>query len=249
MSKKLLFSLKNVVAGYQKPVLRNINFEVYSDDFIGIIGLNGGGKTTLIKVMLNLLKPQSGKVQSYIDTNNGIGYLPQINTHDKQFPITVFEVVQSGLMNHRKLGLFSYRNTRKKIEETLDFVGIEHLINKPIGELSGGQMQRVFLCRAIISNPELLILDEPDTFVDNQFENELYHNLLELNKSMAIIMISHDLGTISSYVKSIACVNETLHHHLSNIITEEQLNTYNCPMQLISHGQIPHTVLKSHHHE
>ncbi len=248
MDKKLLIALKNITAGYQKPVLKQVNFKVYSDDFIGIIGPNGGGKTTLIKVILNLLKPQSGTLQSYIDSN-GIGYLPQVNQHDKDFPITVFEVVQSGLMNNRYLGLFSYRNTRHKIEETLDFIGIKHLINKPIGELSGGQMQRVFLCRAIISDPELLILDEPETFVDNQFEGELYEHLQRLNKKMAIIVISHDLGTISSYVKSIACVNETLHHHPSNIITEQQLSTYNCPIQLISHGQVPHTILKSHTHE
>ena len=108
-------------------------------------------------------------------------------------------------------------------------------------------MQRVFLCRAVISDPKLLILDEPDTFVDNRFENELYDKLEQLNKHMAIILVSHDLGTISSHVKTIACVNKHLHYHPNNTITAEQLAGYNCPIQIISHGEIPHTVLKHHH--
>lgn len=115
-------------------------------------------------------------------------------------------------------------------------------------------MQRVFLCRALMNQPELLILDEPSTYVDNNFEGELYLKLKELNQQMAILLISHDVGTISFFVKTIACVNRHLHHHPSNIISEEQLASYNCPLQIITHGNIPHTVLKRHddeheHHE
>ena len=109
-------------------------------------------------------------------------------------------------------------------------------------------MQRVLLARAIISLPELLVLDEPDTFVDNNFERDLYELLKELNKEMAIIMVSHDLGTISSYVKTIACVNRGLHYHHSNAITEKVLESYNCPIDLIAHGDLPHRVLKEHEH-
>jgi zinc transport system ATP-binding protein len=108
-------------------------------------------------------------------------------------------------------------------------------------------MQRVFLCRALLSDPKILILDEPDTFVDNRFEGELYEKLRLLNNHMAIVLVSHDVGTISSYVKTIACVNGELHYHPDNIITQEQLNSYNCPIKLITHGEIPHTVLKHHH--
>jgi zinc transport system ATP-binding protein len=115
-----------------------------------------------------------------------------------------------------------------------------------IGQLSGGQQQKVLLCRAIIANPELLILDEPNTYVDNKFEGELYEMLKELNERMAIVMVSHDIGTITSYVKSIACVNRSLHHHHSNRITETQLAAYDCPIQLITHGRVPHTVLEKH---
>ena len=107
-------------------------------------------------------------------------------------------------------------------------------------------MQRALLCRAVISDPRLLILDEPTNFVDNRFEYELYNTLRELNKRMAIMMISHDLGTISSLVKEIVCVNRTVHRHRSNVITAEQLENYNCPIQLLSHGHIPHTVLAHH---
>ena len=116
----------------------------------------------------------------------------------------------------------------------------------PIGDLSGGQMQRVFLCRAIISNPRILILDEPTTYVDSHFEQEFYTILEELHKTLSIIMVSHDLGTICSYVKTIACVNRGLHYHQSNLITPEQLQAYNCPIELITHGKIPHRVLGEH---
>jgi len=109
-------------------------------------------------------------------------------------------------------------------------------------------MQRVFLCRAIITSPSLLILDEPNTFVDSKFEADLYDILLELNKTMAIIVVTHDIGTISYYVKTIACVNKYLNYHPSNIITEKQLAAYGCPIQIITHGDIPHTVLKKHNH-
>ncbi len=116
----------------------------------------------------------------------------------------------------------------------------------PDGSSAGGELQRVLLCRALISDPQLLILDEPTTFVDNRFEKELYELLAELNERMAIVMVSHDLGTVSRYVKSMACINRCFHYHPSNTITAEQLQEYDCPIQLISHGPIPHTVLSSH---
>lgn len=107
-------------------------------------------------------------------------------------------------------------------------------------------MQRVFLCRAIISSPKVLILDEPSTYVDSNFEKEFYALLKELNKQMSIVMVSHDLGTICSYVKTIACVNRELHYHESNLISAEQLKLYHCPLELISHGTVPHRVLLKH---
>jgi zinc transport system ATP-binding protein len=136
-----------------------------------------------------------------------------------------------------------------KVEAIIHELGIEKFAHKPIGELSGGQMQRTFLGRALISDPKLLILDEPDTYVDNQFEGELYKKLKELNTRMAILLVSHDMGTITTYVKGIACVNRELHYHPSNIISPEQLASYNCPIQIITHGSVPHTVLETHNHK
>lgn len=244
-----LIDIQNLSVGYDKePVLWNVNLPVFEKDFIGVIGPNGGGKTTLLKAVLGLLKPMNGKIAFRKDIDNRkkpIGYLPQVKHIDKNFPITVFEVVRSGSLMKNPKKVTSAEIT-EKAEALLHEMGITNIRNKAIGELSGGQMQRVFLCRALLSDPKILILDEPDTFVDNRFEGELYQKLRQLNKEIAIILVSHDVGTISSYVKTIACVNRTLHYHKSNIISQEQLESYNCPIQIISHGDIPHTVLKHH---
>lgn len=248
-----ILELKSVYAGYNDEViLKDVSFEIFDDDFIGIIGPNGGGKTTLLNVILGLIKPFKGSVVFYDDhqneRNNKIGYLPQINKIDKKFPITVNEVVLSGLIYGTGVfGRYSKQQI-KKAEDTLKRIGICDLKKLTIGELSGGQIQKVLLARAIVSSPRLLILDEPNTFVDNQFEGELYEILKDLNKEMAIVIVSHDVGTISSYIKTIACVNRDLHYHNSNKISQEQLATYNCPIKLITHGEVPHTVLKKHDH-
>lgn len=250
MRKKLL-EIDSVDAGYNgKSVLRDVNLEIYEDDFIGVVGPNGGGKTTLLRVILGTLKPIAGKVKYFSLQEKGqtkrIGYLPQLNMIDSKFPISAMEVVLSGMMSKNGILKKYTRYDKQLASRMMDKMGISHLKHKTIGELSGGQMQRVFLCRAIISSPKLLILDEPNTYVDNKFEGELYEQLRELNKDMAIILVSHDIGTITTYVKTIACVNREFHYHRSNVITEKQLSAYNCPIQLITHGDMPHTVLKKH---
>ena len=245
-----LIKIENLTVGYDKlPVLQNVSLEIFEQDFLGIIGPNGGGKTTLLKAILGLLRPEGGKIIFRNDINGSkksIGYLPQVKHIDRKFPITVLDVVLSGSAMEKRRK--AKAETKIKAEKLLEEMGISEIRNKAIGDLSGGQMQRVFLCRALISDPKLLILDEPDTFVDNRFEGELYEKLRQLNKEIAILLVSHDVGTISSYVKTIACVNYNLHYHPSNTITQEQLEAYNCPIQIISHGEIPHTVLKHHDH-
>lgn len=242
-----ILELKDITAGYDhQPVLEHVNFTIREGDFIGIIGPNGGGKTTLLKVILGLLKPFSGEVIYHTSKQNLFGYLPQNNRFDQRFPINVTEVVLSGLMSGKGLYKSYTRADRKKAWELLDKYGMGNYKKSPIGDLSGGQMQRVFLCRAIISSPRILILDEPTTYVDSNFEKEFYPILEELNKSLSIVMVSHDLGTICSYVKTIACVNRELHYHNSNLISPEQLQSYHCPIELITHGTIPHRVLKTH---
>jgi zinc transport system ATP-binding protein len=248
---KKLLELKGLSAGYDNEIiLKDVNFSVYEKDFIGIIGPNGGGKTTLLKIILGLLKPIKGEITYFregLDKMSTIGYLPQSFSMDRKFPIAVCDVVLSGLMN-RKGMVSKYTKAEKELAcELLAETGLEELWKKPLGELSGGQLQRVLLCRAIISSPDLLLLDEPGSYVDNKFEGELYEMLHGLNDRMAIIIVSHDIGIISYYIKTIACVNRNFHYHESNVITEKQLAGYNCPIQLITHGDVPHTVLKKHH--
>lgn len=247
-----IVSLKDVTVRYDETTaLEGVSLDIYPDDFLGIIGPNGGGKTTLVKAILGAL-PYSGTVHhSPTLTERGhrlIGYLPQQAEFDRSFPISVVEVVMSGLQAEKRLFSRYTKADREKAMQLLEMAGIEAIADRQISEISGGQMQRALLCRAVILEPKLLILDEPTNFVDNQFENELYTLLHRLNERMAIVMVSHDLGTITSVVKSIVCVNRTVHRHDSNIITAEQLENYHCPIQIISHGHIPHTVLEHHHH-
>ena len=246
-----IVSLKDISVKYDETTaLEGASLDIYPNDFLGVIGPNGGGKTTLVKAILGTVA-HSGEVE-YSPTlfNHGnrlIGYLPQQSDFDKSFPISIIEVVMSGLQAEK--GFFSRytKADREKAMQLLEMAGIAEIADRQISEVSGGQMQRALLCRAVILEPKLLILDEPTNFVDNKFENELYTLLHRLNERMAIIMVSHDLGTITSVVKSIVCVNRSVHRHDSNIITAEQLDNYQCPIQIISHGHVPHTVLEHHH--
>lgn len=244
--KKPLIRIKNLDVAYQKHlVLSDISLSIYDRDFIGIIGPNGGGKTTLIKAILGLMKPLRGTIEYGLEKSE-IGYLPQGYQVDEQFPITVREVVASGLGTGRITGRRLQNEHRQLVDGVLEKVGMLSLHLRPIGRLSGGEFQRTMLARAIISSPKLLVMDEPDTHVDNKFETELYALLRDLNQKMSILLVSHDIGIISPYIKTIACVNRDLHYHASNEINQEQLKVYNCPVEIISHGPVPHRVMKEH---
>ncbi len=251
MGQKKILQLTGVTTGYgDKTVLNGVNLTVFETDFIGIIGANGSGKTTLLKVIMGLLKPWKGQVEYFLGADgkpgSHIGYLPQITHFDTKFPITVEEVVLSGLLGKRGIfKRFSGRD-RRLSDEILEKMGVLDYKHAPVGELSGGQMQRVFLARALVSSPKLLILDEPDSFVDKRFETGLYEILKDLNEQVAMLLVSHDIGMIASYVKTIACVTNRLHYHDSNEITQELLDSYGCPLELITHGRVPHRVLKVH---
>lgn len=244
-----ILEIESLTAGYgDKPVLEGINLKVHEDDFIGVIGPNGGGKTTLLKVILGLLKPLTGRVIFHGNSagRSRIGYLPQMDEGDTAFPVSVKDVILSGLMINK--GFIARMNAadKKLALQVLDELGLDGLERKSLGELSGGQRQRVFLGRAVIGSPKLLLLDEPVNFVDSEFETGFYEKLGELNKRMAILMVSHDVGTISSHVKSFACVNRSLYYHSSGKITNDQLKAYGCPIQLVTHGDVPHVVLQKH---
>lgn len=245
-----LVSVRDVSVRYGNYIaLEHASLDIFDDDFIGIIGPNGGGKTTLIKTILGTI-PYSGTItlapSLYAACKRLIGYMPQQSDFDRNFPISVVDVVMSGLQSEKG---FLHRYTgkdRARAMELLEMADISDIADRQIGEISGGQLQRTLLCRAIILSPRLLILDEPANFVDNRFENELYTLLHRLNEHMSIVMVSHDIGTITSVVKNIVCVNRHVHRHDSNIITQEQLDNYQCPIQIVTHGTVPHTVLCNH---
>jgi zinc transport system ATP-binding protein len=194
-----------------------VSLTVGEHDFLGITGPNGGGKTTLLKVMLGLLKPSKGCVCFYRDGRPvpalGIGYLPQVNRIDRRFPISVREAVASGLMaGKRPLQRFSVADGQR-IDEVLAQMGLETLAKRAVGELSGGELQRVLLGRAIVSQPEVLVLDEPDTYVDRQFEQRLYALLDDFSRKAAVILVSHDGAAMQPRVKHVAHVNGTLRYY------------------------------------
>jgi len=244
-----ILEIRSLSASYDNNVvLEDVNFTVGENDFTGVIGPNGGGKTTLLKVILGLIKPVKGSIifNSDLINGNSIGYLPQISTGDASYPVTVTDIILSGMMIRKKILSRMSADDKKKAHEIVEKLGLSGMEHSSLTELSGGQIQRVFLGRAIIGNPKLLLLDEPGNFVDSTFENDFYEKLKELNSRMAILMVSHDIGIISSHVKSYACVNRRLHYHPSSEISNEQLLAYGCPIQLITHGEVPHTVLKTH---
>lgn len=234
-----------------KTVLRDVNLTVYDKDFLGIIGPNGGGKTTLVKTILGLKQPAAGSIAFF---RNGqpvpsirMGYLPQYNRIDKNFPISVYEVILSGL---KKSVWHPYtREQHDTVRDMLRHMGLEQLGETPVGALSGGQLQRTLLGRAIVSRPDVVILDEPNTYIDKRSETQLYRLLEEINRESAVILVSHDLGAVLRTVRTIACVDETLDYHPDTELPDGWLDEkFNCPIDLIGHGNIPHRVLKCHKH-
>ncbi len=247
-----IIKIENVFAGYEdKVVLQDVSLEVLHHDFLGVIGPNGGGKTTLMRIILGMMKPFSGKVSYYRDgvevPELTIGYLPQYNDIDRQFPIAVEEVVLSGLCKQKKLFAPFDANHKQLVAETLDKLGMSEYAKSSIGALSGGQLQRVLLARAIVSRPEVVVLDEPNTYIDKRFQEHMYQMLDVINHDCAIIIVSHDVGTILQNVKAVACVNRTLHYHDTPQISNDELSEhFGCPIELLGHGHMPHRVLKAH---
>lgn len=252
MTQKEAVKLEDVWVYYDGiPVLEGITLSVERDDFLGIIGPNGGGKTTLLKVILGLVKPGKGRITIFGKTpdnrSHDIGYVPQHNLFDRDFPVSVWDVVMMGRYGKRGL-LKRYSNADSEaVMKALKTTGMIDFKGKQIGKLSGGEQQRVFIARALVSEPRLLLLDEPTASVDATMQTEFYELLARLKQQMAIIFVSHDISAVSIYVDKIACLNSQLYYHGSKEISSEVLEaTYKCPIQMIAHGTIPHRVLKEH---
>jgi len=230
--------------------LEAIDFEIPQLDFLGIIGPNGGGKTTLLKTLIGLVKPSRGKIailgEPPARAHSLIGYVPQVSTFDRQYPIDAWDAVMMGRLSISRIFRPYNRNDRALTAEALERVGMLDLKTRQIGKLSGGQVQRVLIARALAARPKILLLDEPTSSVDSEAEKGLYELLHELNAEQTIVIVSHDIGVISSHVKSIACLNRKLYHHGSKDLTPEVIEAvYGCPVDLIAHGT-PHRVLKKH---
>lgn len=247
-----VITIENLDFSYVRGVkiLENINLTIKPGDFLGVIGANGGGKTTLLKIILGLLEPDKGSVkvfdQAPVAARRQVGYVPQYAKIDLDYPINVLDVVLMGLLGNKKVLRRFSRQDKKKVLDTLAKVGIEDLAKKQIGELSGGQRQRVLIARALVRSPKLLILDEPTSSVDAKAGSDFFELLKELNKEITIIVVSHDVGMISPYINKVACLNNTLYFHDSGEINEAVIKSgYKCDIELLGHG-IPHRVLKKH---
>lgn len=201
-----LLSLSGVGMSWDgREVLRNVGFDVHQGDFIAITGPNGGGKTTLLRIMLGLLRPTRGTVTR--DRDVRVGYLPQKNMIDSHFPISVHEVISSGL-----LALDMDKVERRRLyDETIRRVGLEAHADQPIGQLSGGQLQRALLGRAIISHPRLLVMDEPLSYIDKHFEAQLYDLMRELARDTTIVLVSHEMTTIAGMANRHFIIDVELH--------------------------------------
>lgn len=233
----------------EKLVLEDVNLTIKRGMFIGLVGPNGGGKTTLIKIILGLLKPEKGNVFlldepiSQFHDWNRIGFVSQkANTFNKGFPATVFEVVAMGLT--AKVGYFKWMKKahKKKVFEAIELVGMSEYAHTNIGRLSGGQQQRIFIARALVSEPSLLILDEPTVGIDHRNVERFYELLHELNtkQQLTLLLVTHDTGVMTEYATDVVCLNKRLHFHgkseeYSALSAEALSEIYGHPVQVIVH--------------
>ncbi|MGD9329966.1 MAG: ABC transporter ATP-binding protein [Desulfobacterales bacterium] len=238
------------------PVVEDINLVLRPRDFVAMIGPNGGGKTTLLKLMLGLLTPDKGQIringESAPKASSCIGYVPQDVHINRRFPITAMDVVLMGKLDPRKRWARQTAAHQREAMVALERLEMGVHAEKKIGTLSGGQLQRVFIARALVTQPKLLLLDEPTASIDTKGQADFFKLLKALNEAITIIVVSHDLLVISRYVKSVACVNKRLHYHDQAEITGEMMETMYpctveevCPVELVAHG-LPHRVLKDH---
>lgn len=231
-----ILNIKNLSYKYNKiNVLEDVNLSVLNDDFLAIIGPNGGGKSTLLKLILGLIKPQNGTIDKKIK-NERIGYVPQNTNLNTDFPITALEVVLMGHTTSKKR-IFGYsKHDISCAMESLRQVGMENFSKSKIGDLSGGQRQRVFIARALCSTPKILLLDEPTASIDVKGQKEIYELLKELNKSICIVVVSHDISVLLNYAKNVAHVNKNLvYHKLEQMTNEVQSNDEHlCEVELLA---------------
>jgi zinc transport system ATP-binding protein len=255
--KDIIVEIKDVWFAHNgQTVLEDVSLDIQQGDFIAMIGPNGGGKTTLLKLMIGLLRPDKGTIRVLggptEKASHHIGYVSQDVHINRSFPITASDVVLMGKLEPKKRWGQRPTQDRQEALDALERMEVADYADSKIDELSGGQRQRVFIARALVTQPKVLLLDEPTASIDAKGQAEFYRLLKELNKEITILVVSHDLVAISTYVKSVACVNKRLHYHNRAEITGEMLEEMYpctdedvCPVELVAHG-LPHRVLKHH---
>ncbi len=248
MNAPVVVSLERVSFTYAGvDVLRDVSFEFHEGDFVGIIGPNAGGKTTLLKLILGLLRPGSGSIRvlgvSPDEARGLVGYVPQYAHFDRSFPIRVRTAVTMGTLGRDRM-----RDTvaNDAVDRALEQVELHEVADRQMGSLSGGQLQRALIARALVTEPRLLLLDEPTASLDTRIGRSVYELLEELAEKITVVLVSHDIGVISRHVRTIACLNVEMHYHHSKHLTPEMIEAaYGCPVDLVAHGH-PHRVLEQH---
>ncbi len=237
-----MIKLENVSFGYGGPtVLQDIDLEINKGEFIGLVGPNAGGKSTLLKLILGLIKPSRGQISSFgkpvKEGRVRIGYCPQYTRFSRNYPITVEEVVLMGRLGKaRILGGYSKKD-KEIVQSAMRSTEVDSVRTENISDLSGGQLQRVLIARALACEPEILILDEPTANIDQRVEVDIFQLLKQFNERMTIIVVSHDIGFISEYVTRVACLNRTLVCHETSELTGESIEKlYGSHVSMIEHN-------------
>ncbi|HPE68826.1 MAG TPA: metal ABC transporter ATP-binding protein [Thermotogota bacterium] len=256
MEQNLAIELQGVWVYYgDQLALEDVHLKVKPLEMLSIIGPNGAGKSTLIKVLLGLVHPRRGSVRilgkpvSTARKEQLMGYVPQNTRFERSFPIRVLDVVLSGRMGG-KMPLFHHFTPADREQATMALEKVEMVdhLTKQVSELSGGQLQRVLIARALVSHPKILLMDEPTASLDSSAREGIFSLLESLHEQVTIVVVTHDLSAISTYFESIACLNRTLHYHGGKELSQGVVDaTYGCPVDLIAHG-VSHRVLSHHPH-
>ena len=250
MNDQPLIDIRDVSFSYAgPPVLEHVDMQVHAGEFLGIVGPNAGGKSTLLKLILGLLEADAGQVRVLgskpSDACRSLGYVPQYPSFPRDFPISVEQVVQLGRINTRAPAGWRgmlwpsrlSRADRLAARTALNEVEADDLAQRQIASLSGGQLQRVLLARALVSEPQILILDEPTANIDQRLESDIFDLLKELNRRMTILVVSHDIGFVSTYVNRVACINRTLVcHHTDAIDGQVIQDLYGEKVRMVAHA-------------
>jgi zinc transport system ATP-binding protein len=244
-----VIDVRDVTFGYgREVVLDHVSLQILPRDFLAVIGPNGGGKTTLIKVILGLLRPWSGEVIVRTPRNHrgGLGYVPQFSTFDRSFPLRVRDVILMGKLGRRGLVRRYTREDREDVDRILKRLKLEDVASAHVAGISGGQLQRVLIARALAGDPEALFLDEPTASIDAESREVLREILEELNQRIPVVVVTHDITSLSPMANRIACINRRLFYHGAEIDQEALEEVYGCPVELVAHG-VAHRVLHQHH--